>query len=182
MLSKKIIASNIRNLTDARYFAAWMVEYMSFDLSAGSQTYVGPENIKEIIDWLEGPEFIGNFCGHQDLEFILENMKAHHLSGVITDQQSVVENWNFAQGKLFYRVSEFSIVRNLDTVIICPSDQAEKFTNVGHEVFIDSTAFSLELLDDDKLRAGFCLEGGEEIKTGLKSFDELDEIFEFLAD
>ena len=182
MLSKKIIASNIRNLTDARYFAAWMVDYMSFDIEAGSEGYIGPENIKEIIDWLEGPEFIGNFSGHQDMNFILENMKAHHLTGAITDQQSIVENWDFAQGKLFYRCSKFENIRNLDTIIICDPKSASSYINVGQEVYIDSTSFSLELLDEDQLRAGFCLEGGEEIKTGLKSFDELDEIFEFLAD
>lgn len=182
MLSKKIIASNIRNLTDARYFAAWMVDYMSFDISAGSESYIGPENIKEIIDWLAGPEFIGNFSGHQDAQFILENKKAHHLSGVITDQKSIVENWDFAHGKLFYLVSQFELVRNLETIIICQPGDVESFTNAGHEVYIDSASFGLELLDDNKLRAGFCLEGGEEIKTGLKSFDELDEIFEFLAD
>jgi len=182
MLSKKIIASNIRNLTDARYFAAWMVDYMSFDISAGSEAYIGPENIKEIIDWLEGPEFIGNFSGHHDLNFIIENQKLHHLSGVITDQQSVVDDWDFAQGKLFYLVSDFQAVRNLDTKIICNPQLVDSFVNVGHEVFIDSVSFDLELLEKQNLRAGFCLEGGEEIKTGLKSFDELDEVFEFLAD
>jgi len=182
MLSKKIIASNIRNLTDARYFAAWMVEYMSFDISAGSESYIGPENIKEIIEWLEGPEFIGNFCGHEDIKFILENKTLHALSGVITDKKSIVDDWDFAQGKLFYRTSQFELIRNLDTIVICDHQSAESYTNAGHEVYIDSTSFSLELLDEPKLRAGFCLEGGEEIKTGLKSFDELDEIFEFLAD
>jgi len=182
MLSKKIIASNIRNLTDARYFAAWMVEYMSFDLSAGSEAYIGPENIKEIIEWLEGPEFIGNICGHEDMNFILENMTSHALAGIITDKKSIVDHWDFAQGKLFYCTSQFEDIRNLDTIIICSPSDASAYANVGQEVFIDSTDFSLELLDDPKLRAGFCLEGGEEIKTGLKSFDELDEIFEFLAD
>jgi len=187
MLSKKIIASNIRksnirNLTDARYFAAWMVEYMSFDISAGSEAYIGPENIKEIIDWLEGPEFLGNFCGHEDMNFIIENKKALSLSGVITDKKSVVDAWDFAQGKLFYCTNEFEVLQNLDTMIITEPKTADKYINVGQEVFIDSKAFSLELLDDPKLRAGFCLEGGEEIKTGLKSFDELDDIFEFLAD
>ena len=182
MLSKKIIASNIRNLTDARYFAAWMVDYMSFDISAESGGYIGPENIKEIIDWLAGPEFIGNFCGHADMNFILENIKLHNLTGVITDNQTIVENWDFAQGKLFYLSPQFETIRNLETKIICNPEAVESYVNAGHDVYVDSASFGLELLDDDKLRAGFCLEGGEEIKTGLKSFDELDEIFEFLAD
>jgi len=159
-----------------------MVEYMSFDLSAGSEAYIGPENIKEIIEWLAGPEFIGNFCGHEDMNFILENKASHALSGIITDKKSIVDHWDFAQGKLFYRCSQFEEIRNLDTIVICNPSVAPAYANVGQEVFIDSVDFKLDLLDEPNLRAGFCLEGGEEIKTGLKSFDELDEIFEFLAD
>jgi len=182
MLSRKIIASNIRNLTDARYFAAWMVEYMSFDITANSQSFIGPSNITEIIDWLAGPEFIGNFCEHEDLAFVLENVKQLKLSGVITNQKVILDNWNFDDGKLFYVVSEFELVRNLDTKIITKPEAVESFINGGHEVYIDSKYFDLELLEDLGKRTNLCLEGGEEIKTGLKSFDELDDVFEFLAD
>ena len=182
MLSRKIVASNIRNLTDARYFAAWMVDYMSFDITANSQSFIGPTNITEIIDWLAGPEFIGNFCGHEDLVFVLENIKELKLSGVITDQKAILDNWNFDDGKLFYVVSEFELVRNLDTKIITKPEAVESFINGGHDAYVDSKYFDLELLEDLGKRTGLCLEGGEEIKTGLKSFDELDDIFEFLAD
>ena len=182
MLSRKIIASNIRNLTDARYFAAWMVEYMSFDITANSQAFIGPSNITEIIDWLAGPEFIGNFCDHEDLDFVLENVKQLKLAGAITNKKVILDNWNFDDGKLFYVVSEFELIRNLDTKIITKPEAVDSFINGGHEVFIDSKYFDLELLEDLGKRTGLCLEGGEEIKTGLKSFDELDDIFEFLAD
>lgn len=182
MLSRKIIASNIKNLTDARYFAAWMVDFMSFDISANSQEFIGPDNITEIINWLEGPEFIGNFCDHIDIEFILDNLKALKLSGIITNQKSIVDHWDFTQGKLFYVVESFEQVQNLDTRILCSPQEANRYINSGHEVYIASKYFDLELLEDAKSRAGLCLEGGEEIKTGLKSFDELDDIFEFLAD
>ena len=182
MLSRKILASNIRNLTDARYFAAWMVDYMSFDISANSQSFIGPSNITEIIDWLEGPEFIGNFCDHDNVEFVVENMRQLKLSGAISNHKWVLDNWDFEQGKLFYIVSEFELIKNLDTIIITKPEAVESFINAGHEVYVDSKYFDLELLEDLGKRTGLCLEGGEEIKTGLKSFDELDEIFEFLAD
>lgn len=182
MLSQKIIASNIRNLTDARYFAAWMVDYMSFDISANTQSFIGPSNITEIIDWLEGPEFIGNFCDHDDQEFILKNSKELKLSGIITNKKEIVDQWNFDNGKLFYLTPEFELIANLDTKIITKPELVDRFVNGGHEVYIDPVYFNLELLEDLNKRTGLCLEGGEEIKTGLKSFDELDDIFEFLAD
>ena len=182
MLSRKIIASNIRNLTDARYFAAWMVDYMSFDISANTQSFIGPENITEIINWLEGPSFIGNFSDHDNLEFILENVKQLNLKGIITNQNEIVEQWNFDEGELFYVTPHFELVKNLDSKIITTPKSVDSFINAGHEVYIDSQYFDLELLENLGKRTGLCLEGGEEIKTGLKSFDELDDILEFLAD
>jgi len=47
MLKTKIIAADLQNLTDARYFAAWLVDYMSFNLSDPS---VNLPKIKEIMD------------------------------------------------------------------------------------------------------------------------------------
>ena len=182
MLSRKIIASNIRNLTDARYFAAWMVDYMSFDISANTESFIGPGNITEIIDWLAGPEFIGNFSDHDSLDFILENLKQLKLQGIITNKKEIVDQWNFDDGNLFFVAPEFQLINNLDTKIITKPTSVDSFLNAGHEVYIDAAYFDLELLEDLGKRTGLCLEGGEEIKTGLKSFDELDDIFEFLAD
>ena len=47
MLKTKIIAADLQNLTDARYFAAWLVDYMSFNLSEESANL---SKIKEIMD------------------------------------------------------------------------------------------------------------------------------------
>ena len=50
-LKVQVIASNITNLTDARYFAAYGVHYLLFDL-----TEINIAGIKEIIDWVSGPK------------------------------------------------------------------------------------------------------------------------------
>ena len=50
-LKVQVIASNITNLTDARYFAAYGVQYLLFDL-----TEINIAGIKEIIDWVSGPK------------------------------------------------------------------------------------------------------------------------------
>lgn len=50
-LKVQVIASNITNLTDARYFAAYGVQYLLFDLSE-----INIAGIKEIIDWVSGPK------------------------------------------------------------------------------------------------------------------------------
>lgn len=50
-LKVQVIASNITNLTDARYFAAYGVQYLLFDLSE-----INVAGIKEIVDWVSGPK------------------------------------------------------------------------------------------------------------------------------
>jgi len=55
VLARKVIVQNITNLTDARYFAAWGVDYLSFNMNAESEYYLPWEKISEIIEWVEGP-------------------------------------------------------------------------------------------------------------------------------
>lgn len=52
-LKVQVIASNITNLTDARYFAAYGVHFLLFDLSE-----ISVAAIKEIVDWVSGPRIL----------------------------------------------------------------------------------------------------------------------------
>ena len=58
MLKTKIKASNISNLTDARYYAAWYVDWLGFDLRASENTLSLAE-VKAIKEWIEGPVIVG---------------------------------------------------------------------------------------------------------------------------
>jgi len=53
MLTRRVIAADITNLTDARYFAARGVDYLMFDMDK-----IALNKIIEIKDWVEGPELI----------------------------------------------------------------------------------------------------------------------------
>ena len=61
MLKIKVKASQITNLTDARYFAAKEVEWLSFDFTEGSSTYIDPMKARAMFDWVEGPCIVGEF-------------------------------------------------------------------------------------------------------------------------
>ncbi len=61
MLRTKVKASSITNLTDARYFAAWEVEWMGFSLDPASESYIPPSNVKAIGEWIDGPKLTGEF-------------------------------------------------------------------------------------------------------------------------
>jgi len=59
MLKTNIKASNISNLTDARYYAAWAVNWLGLDLRASAEQPLSLEEVKAIKDWVEGPVIVG---------------------------------------------------------------------------------------------------------------------------
>jgi len=77
MLKTKIKASSIANLTDARYFAAWEVKWLGFNLDPGSDNYVPPQTIKAMKEWVDGVEFVGEFGMHgpQDILTAVEMLE-----------------------------------------------------------------------------------------------------------
>ena len=54
-------ASQISNLTDARYFAARGIDWLAFDLDPGSDAYLSLAEIHAICEWVEGPKIVGSF-------------------------------------------------------------------------------------------------------------------------
>ena len=78
----KIKASSINNLTDARYFAAWNVEWLGFSLQAGSSNYTRPQDVKEIKEWLVGPKIVGEFGIGQSAEEIKTSVELLNLDAV----------------------------------------------------------------------------------------------------
>ena len=61
MLKINVKASQITNLTDARYFAAWEVKWLGFNFDSGSEHYILPQNMKAIKEWVEGVKLVGEF-------------------------------------------------------------------------------------------------------------------------
>ncbi|PSR13566.1 MAG: hypothetical protein DA408_08890 [Bacteroidetes bacterium] len=61
MLRTKIKASSITHLTDARYFAAWEVEWLGFQLSPGSEHTVDPRLVSTLREWVDGVKICGEF-------------------------------------------------------------------------------------------------------------------------
>jgi len=90
MLKTQVKASSITNLTDARYFAAWEVKWLGFNLDANAENYIQPHIMKAIKEWVDGVEIIGEF-GMQTAAGILEAVKVLELEAVQVDQFANVE-------------------------------------------------------------------------------------------
>ncbi|MCB9263888.1 MAG: N-(5'-phosphoribosyl)anthranilate isomerase [Lewinellaceae bacterium] len=210
MLKTKVKASSVTNLTDARYFAAWEIEWLGFNFDPGSEAYIQPQAAQAIKEWIDGVKVAGEF-GLQSFEEILtavdmleldgvqigrfgsiETLKALHENEVPILLETVVED----AGKLREAAAAFPQTAPYVEAFILNFDKngiswgalqgrpVEQLGQLCREYpVILSLDFNPETLQEalESLNLyGINVRGGEEEKTGFKSFDELDELFEAL--
>ena len=156
MLKRKVIATDITNLTDARYFAARGVDFLLFDLDAMSII-----SIQEIADWIEGPMVLLYFS-EKSIGLLDEAVLKISPYGIGTSDQKVRNDLDFmsAHVTLFFRHNN-SIELGVDV-----------FRTIG-------TLAGLQSIPNDE---GIILSGSSEELVGLKNFDEMDEILDLLED
>ncbi len=156
MLKLKVAVLSTNNLTDARYFAAYGVDYLGFDLNPESGDYLGYDKIKEIMEWVEGPKTLGQLTDLSGAKLFDEVLKLD----AVCDESRIVDGSD-----------EFPIL-----------DFAEGGFSRG--AFIDGFdgVDDLRFIIEQGMDLGIVLRGGEEAKVGVKSYEELDLIFEELMD
>ncbi len=73
--------SAVNNLSDARYCAGMGVDMLGFALEADNPNFIAPEKYAEIIGWLSGVQFVGEFetSNLEQINRILENYPINAL-------------------------------------------------------------------------------------------------------
>ena len=81
MLKIKVKASQITNLTDARYFAAKEVAWLSFNFTEEGNNYIDPMKARAMFEWVEGPRIVGEFDGltADEINFYTEGYQLQHI-------------------------------------------------------------------------------------------------------
>ena len=205
MLTTKVKASEIANLTDARYFAALEVEWLCFNLEKGAEAYIEPENVMAIKEWVEGPKIVGTF-GMQSVEYI--------QSAISTIGLDAIQLGHFAEMSQILRLRDATIIKEvfigdqLDTSeigkhVFMHSDYVNVFAlkgtitwasireNASQVAFLKKICTDYDVIIDFEFKAaevnellqaisplGINVKGGEEEAVGVKSYDELDDLFE----
>jgi len=191
-LKTNVIATDITNLTDARYFAAWGVQYMSYAIDDTHPSFIGQEGIKEIIDWVEGPINLGQLSGLSVPITAAQIYTDLGLQGLVCGPFISADTTYTISPKVWKEVTDISLLEGMSEellIVKLPHDAdlqavtpALKATAASNEVYLDGIP-SVEVLAsvlDSVKPAGIVLRGGEEEKVGFKSYDELDQFFEWL--
>ncbi|MCS4434606.1 phosphoribosylanthranilate isomerase [Aquiflexum gelatinilyticum] len=195
--------SAVTNLTDARYCAGMYVNMIGFDLEESSKNFTSPQKYNEITGWLSGVDFVAEFESTHP-EKILGNLNEYNGINFleITEEIYLRMLVNSSYGIIFKK--ELTSEEDLDE-LIAKAKFFQDFKIMLHLVSesleinggiiqkLHTLASTVEVLlgfgiEPETVRnlleqtgvKGIALEGGDEIKPGLKDFDQLAEILEVL--
>lgn len=199
----RIKASRITNLTDARYFAAKEVDFLGFNLEEGTEAYLDPMYMKAIREWVEGPRITGEFS-RATPAYIREavpffGLDAIQVSAAYADQLAQFEDIETILELSATDLSDLDVAQraapfvsfflvnlhwepHFSTALLPETAQRVRDLCATHPVLLqtDAPMSQLPALLAVLRPAGLGLVGGEEEKVGIKSFDEIEAIFEML--
>lgn len=186
---KQIGAINVNNLTDARYFAAHMVDWLAFRFDPKTADGISQDQIVEIMDWLDGLDYFLDI-GMNTLEQVKPEL-LERCKGIKLDAFAKVDTIRKTYNGLImqelpidlYRANgdqpttaDFYILtqteeQDVDLILeLCLHKNMIIPGNLQASILQTSTTF--------EQAKGFYLKGSHEERPGYKSFDELDALFE----
>jgi len=195
--------SAVTNLSDARYCAGMYVNLIGFDLDENSKNYTSPQKFNEITGWLSGVDYVAEFKNthpekiltliqeYKGINFI-EIQEETHLRMLVNSSYGVIFKKELASEEdLDDLIAKAQFFKDFGVILYLVSESLELKTSVNQK--LKTLAAKAEVLlgfgiEPETVRnlltetgvKGIALEGGEEIKPGLKDFDQLAEILEAL--
>ena len=199
-LKTKVKINRITNLTDARYCSGMYVDILGFSLEEGSPHCISPTQFQEITGWISGIDYAAEFS---DLDaYSIERLLADYPSITWIESEDLDTLVQLAplEKKLIDRVK----IEALDTLlpkiellreheITLHVTSTNKFLTIDNESIINKLLNQLNIflgagispanansLSELPGLYGFALDSGDEIKPGLRDFDQLAAILESL--
>lgn len=193
--------NSITHLTDARYCAGMYVDLLGFALEPSSSKYVSPNLFQEITGWISGTGMCGEFT-HSSGEQVLTALTNYiRLTAIQHEELAALIDLSGRGLELFWKVdvaqisgkaNELGPILSKNSIqLLLTADQTELTEETENTIreFADYCSIILgfgikatiadELLETLPLK-GFALDGGEEIKPGLRDFEQMAELLELL--
>lgn len=193
--------NSITHLTDARYCAGMYVDLLGFALEKSHQKYVSPEQFQEITGWIAGASICGEFESSSAAEII--DQLAHYpgLTAIQHSDLDVLTALKDQELELIWKADIATVSgkendlgpilreNSIQVLLSSASDEVKKEEVEVIREFADYAPVILgfglspelvnELLENLPIK-GLALDGGEEIKPGLRDFEQMAELLELL--
>ena len=203
-------ASSITNLSDARYFAAFPADWMSFHCNPVSSKYVPHSQIKEMIGWLQGPDYCLEVAGldHAVIAKLLQELKVEGLEvePVQRLSEELLNDYTIFRRLMVTKASTKKDIQELGRQLLDETDifildfqlnglsfsqlingelslSVEDVNSLARQapILIDIDFSATDVTDILTMDIkGINLAGGEEEKVGLRSFDDVQDIMDAL--
>jgi len=201
-LNTFVKVSQVNNLSDARYCAGMGVDLMGFDIDPESTNYIDAGRFAEIAEWISGVEFVGEFKT-DNAEIIQETASKYPIHFIQFEHPELADTLKTTNLGLILKIDSPLVenISELSSIINFAADKADyilidglsEFNNFEIKDFISEMSSKANILIGGDLEKGnihevitnlavkgINLKGGNEIKPGLKDFDELADILEQL--
>jgi len=199
-LKTKVKVNRITNLTDARYCSGMYVDILGFSLEEGAPHYISPSQFQEITGWISGADYAAEFTDSD--AYTIERRLADYpgINWIESSDLDILVQLKNLGKELIYRVSMEGIESIVQQIELLNQYQITlHITSIKNILTIDNEVFIKELIGKVSLFLGFginpenasslseipglaglALDGGDEIKPGLRDFDQLASILENL--
>ncbi len=200
MLKYKVLANQLTSLADARFFAAHEVDWVSFLLTPGLPESIASADLTEIKNWIQGPAVVGRFINPTQQE-IKEAISRFGLDGILLDMDTplgiiqdgfsatIFKEIDSTTNPDWARILEWSAPFVDYFVLKIPAGIND------NKLIIKELCETYDILLENKNNdlspqlirefqpTGITVNAvGKEEVVGIKSFEELDTLFEFLQD
>lgn len=206
MLATTVLATGLTHLTDARYFAAWGVDYLCFTLDPAAPEAITLDYVTALREWVAGPTVIVA-PGPRPTPALLDACRAAGLTHLYVDWGADLAALNAAGFRCIVRLpvagyDDGDTVRErIGECATAAAATVVDFTDGGITLadlrggrpfpagFLANTGVlvDLDLNGEDPRQVvsalglgGLVVRGSSEEKVGYKSFDDLDDLFERL--
>lgn len=170
----------ITNLSDARYCAGMGVDMLGFSVIPGQANYITPELFQQIRGWVTGPLIVAEIAGlesPEELNAILENYRPDML------EMELAELTIIASPPLPYilNLKKDEDIKHLaiQPEYILGENRAAISLSIPFLRQVSSTEEVTSALADPTIR-GIAMNGGPELKPGLKDYSTMADILELL--
>lgn len=182
MNSNPILVRHISNLTDARYFAAMEVDWISMDLSADTASFSRWHTLRE---WIEGVKLVAEpvSADEQLMSKIIIDAMPDGL--LVRDAEFI----HLTAGIQLFMLQDQIPARSQDHLMIhiLSLEEVKRAAPRWEELpaaqmFIENdwTPASMGELLSTGYKGGICFHGKEERQTGLMDFSEMDVMLELI--
>lgn len=183
MYRNPVLVRKITHLTDARYFAAMGVDWITMILGEEPSSFMHWHALRE---WVEGPKLIAELATSDEM-LLAKTIIDAKPDGLLLQDPKPLEIP--ASITLFVESDSPDFSKwPPDTSVILhdvhgsfTSDQLATLDSARIFLQMDWTAERLESLLDSGYAGGICFTGGSEQATGMRNYDVMDQLLDVLA-